>query len=147
MWEVSWRLNRIATYWPQTLLAITAFLSHSPGLLNRGPGGPASAATWFSFQHLLSPTYLNLLSLGLYNNLTPTYFLRASHFTLNSTHRQSRYIPDILTRRTCYLHRCISHFDSLAGVNMQHFPEHQMQFSIILRTSGLPFIFLVRRGS
>ena len=25
-----------------------------PGLLNRGPGGPASAGTWFSFQHLLS---------------------------------------------------------------------------------------------
>ena len=27
---------------PPTLLAITAFLSRSPGLLNRGPGGPAS---------------------------------------------------------------------------------------------------------
>ena len=25
-----------------TLMAITAFLSHPPGLLNRGPGGPAS---------------------------------------------------------------------------------------------------------
>ena len=37
-----------------TLLAIAAFLSRSPGLLNRGPGGPASAGTWFSFQHLLS---------------------------------------------------------------------------------------------
>ena len=37
-----------------TLLAITAFLSRSPGLLKRGPGGPASAGTWFSFQHLLS---------------------------------------------------------------------------------------------
>ena len=38
---------------PTTLLAITAFLSRSPGLLNRGPGGPASAGTWFSFQLLL----------------------------------------------------------------------------------------------
>ena len=37
-----------------TLLAITAFLSRSPGLLNRGPVGPAPAGTWFSFQHLLS---------------------------------------------------------------------------------------------
>ena len=37
-----------------TLLAIAAFLSRSPGLLNRGPEGPASAGTWFSFQHLLS---------------------------------------------------------------------------------------------
>ena len=39
---------------PTTPLAITAFLSRSIGLLNRGPGGPASAGTWFSFQHLLS---------------------------------------------------------------------------------------------
>ena len=60
-----------------TLLAITAFLTHSPGLLNWGPGGPASlghvphssifSATaqsgvlrapstgcWFSLQHLIS---------------------------------------------------------------------------------------------
>ena len=37
-----------------TLMAITAFLSRSPRLLNRGPAGPASAWTWFSFQHLLS---------------------------------------------------------------------------------------------
>ena len=42
VWEVSWRLNRTATYWPPTLMAITAFLSRSPGLLNQGPGGPAS---------------------------------------------------------------------------------------------------------
>ena len=39
---------------PATLLAITAFFSRSPGLLNCGPGKPASAVTWFSFQHLLS---------------------------------------------------------------------------------------------
>ena len=37
-----------------TLMAITAFLSRFPGLLNRGSGDPASAGTWFSFQHLLS---------------------------------------------------------------------------------------------
>ena len=39
---------------PPTLLATAAFLSRSPGLLNRGPGDSASAGTWFSFQHLLS---------------------------------------------------------------------------------------------
>ena len=39
---------------PPTLLATAGFLSYSPGLLSRGPGGPASAGTWFSFQHLLS---------------------------------------------------------------------------------------------
>ena len=78
----SWRPKRTATYWPPTLLAITAFLSRSPGLLNRGHGDPASlghgshssiftptnltataqsgvlrapsAGCWFSLQHLLS---------------------------------------------------------------------------------------------
>ena len=33
----SWRPNRTATYWPP-LLWPSAFLSRSPGLLNRGPG-------------------------------------------------------------------------------------------------------------
>ena len=37
----SWRLNRAATYWPP-LLWPSAFLSHSPGLLNQGHGGLAS---------------------------------------------------------------------------------------------------------
>ena len=82
---------------PTTLLATTAFLSRSPGLLNRGPVGPASARTWFSFQYL-SPTDLNFLLPGLYNNLMSTYFLRASQFALNSTLRQSRLSPDIFDR-------------------------------------------------
>ena len=80
-----------------TLLAITAFHSRSLGLLNRRPGGPASAGTWFSFNHL-SPTDLNFQSPGLYNNLTFTYFLWASHFILNSTRRQSRLSLNILDR-------------------------------------------------
>ena len=40
-----------------TLLAITVFLSHSPGLLNRGPGGPASLSAVFLYR-ILSPTHL-----------------------------------------------------------------------------------------
>ena len=63
---------------PPTLLAITVFHSRSPGLLNWGHGGPASARTWFSFQHLLS-NWSELPVAWLYNNLSPTYFLRASH--------------------------------------------------------------------
>ena len=79
-----------------TLMAITAFLSRSPGLLNRGPGFPASlvhgphssifsptataqsgvlrapsAGCWFSLQHLIF-NWLIFLSLGLYNNLAST---------------------------------------------------------------------------
>ena len=38
VWEVSWRLNKDCNILTPTLLAIAAFLSRSPGLLNRGPG-------------------------------------------------------------------------------------------------------------
>ena len=37
-----------------TLMAITAFLSRSPWLLNQGPAGPRLSGTWSSFQLLLS---------------------------------------------------------------------------------------------
>ena len=107
----SWRtVTELATYWPPTLMAITAFLSCSPGLLNRGPGGPASLGHcppasslqlirgselqllnrgyWGppllgagSLYHILSPTNLNFKSLGLYNNLTPT--LRPASVTIS----------------------------------------------------------------
>ena len=79
VWEGVGDRTKLQHIDPPTLLAIPAFLSRSPRLLNRGPGGAASAGTWFSFQHLLSPTDLNFLSPGWYNNLTSTYFLRASH--------------------------------------------------------------------
>ena len=100
---------------PSTLLAITAFLSRSPGLLNRGPGGSASAGTWFSFQHLLS-NWSNFL-------LHPGYIIiwrpPASCECHNSHSIQpidsQGYPPISSTGCTCYLHRCISLFDSLAG--------------------------------
>ena len=83
VWEVSWRLNRTATYWPP-LMAITTFLSRSPGLLNQGAWGPSLSGTWSSFQHLLSnlselqllnqwPSGPSLLGAGsLYRILSPT---------------------------------------------------------------------------
>ena len=75
-----------------------------------------------SHSSIVSPTNLNFLSPGLYNNLTSTYFLQASQFALNSTPRQSRSPLIYSTGCTCYLHRCIFSFDCLAGseVNMQH---------------------------
>ena len=54
-----------------TLMAITAFLSRSPGLINRGPGGSASLGH-VPHSIIFSPTGLNFLSPGLYNNLTST---------------------------------------------------------------------------
>ena len=78
-----------------------------------------------SHSSIFSPTHLNFLSPGLYNNSTPTYFLGASQFCTQFNHSTLKVAPDILislTGCTCYLHRCISSFDSLAGseVNMQH---------------------------
>ena len=54
-----------------TLMVITAFLSRSPGLLNRGPGDSASQGHG-PHSSTFSPTGLNFLSPGLYNNLTVT---------------------------------------------------------------------------
>ena len=52
----------------QTLMAIIAFLSGSPGLLNRGPGGPLFWMLAFStascHQRVWSPNWLNFLCLS-----------------------------------------------------------------------------------
>ena len=68
-----------------TLLAITAFLSRSPGLLKRGPGGlgPSLSECWFSLPHLISNSSDPQLPIGglrapsagagsLYRILSPT---------------------------------------------------------------------------
>ena len=95
-----------------SLLAITAFLSRSPGLLNRGPGGPASlgagflylvwsptdlisncncsigglrapsAECWLSLPHLISNRSGLQNCTELYNSSTPTFFLWASQIAL-----------------------------------------------------------------
>ena len=50
-WETEQNCNILTP----TLLAITAFLSRSPGLLNREPGGPTSLRAGFLYR-ILSPT-------------------------------------------------------------------------------------------
>ena len=82
------------------LVAITAFLYRSPGLLHRGPGGPASL--WHGpHSRIFSPTDLNFLLPRLYNNLTPT-LLPASVTILHSIQpldSQGRpWSPDIFDR-------------------------------------------------
>ena len=101
-----------------TLMALTAFLSRSPGLLNRGLGAhplrdmfliPASSlqlqlnftaqlGAWgllvFSTASFLQmPEFLS--SPGLYNCSTYTFFLWASQIALNSTRPWSRLYSDI----------------------------------------------------
>ena len=110
-----------------TLLAITAFISRSPVLLNRRPGGPLCWVLVFStasFLQLVWPTTADFLSSpGLYNNLTPT--LLPASVTISHSFNPSTVKVIISwyssTGCTCYLHWCISYFDSLAGseVNVQ----------------------------
>ena len=101
--ETEQRLQHIDP--PPTLLAITAFLSCFPGLLNQGPGGPASAGTWFSFQHLLSNCLTScltrLISLFYAHSIQP---VNSQGYPLISS-----------TGCTCYLHRCISHLTAWPG--------------------------------
>ena len=119
--ETEQRLQHIDP--PPTLLAIIAFLSRSPGLLNRGSGGLGAQPLLGHGSHssIFSPTDLNFLSPGLYNNLTPTYFLRASQFALNSARRQSRSPPDIFDRLHLLFTQVHFFFDRPAGseVNME----------------------------
>ena len=120
LWEVSWRLNRLATYCPPpTLLAITAYLSHSPGLLNRRPGGQLLLGHGFHssiFLQLIWPFcrrgYIIIwhppTSCERHNSLSIQPFVSKGCSLISST------------GCTCYLHRCISSFVSLDGVNMLH---------------------------
>ena len=86
-----------------TLLAITAFLYRSPGLLNRGPGGPASLGAGFLYRILsptrLIPNWLNFLYTELYNSSTPTLFLWVSQFALIQPIHGQGYTPLFLDRR------------------------------------------------
>ena len=80
-WEVSQRLNKLQhTDPPPVLLSLSALLSRSAGLLNRGSWGPI-ALCWVLV--LSTASYLQLTEpvcgTGLYNCLSPTCLLWASH--------------------------------------------------------------------
>ena len=118
-----------------TLMAIAAFLSSSPGLLNRRHGGPASMRHG-PHSSFFAPTGTAQLSAGsLYRILAPTawtscrrcyiiiwhplFFLRASQFCTQFNPSTVKVISWYSsTGCTSYLHWCISYFDSLAGVNI-----------------------------
>ena len=133
-----------------TLMAITAFLSRSPGLFKRGPGGPASLG-YGPHSSIFSPTglnsnWLNRVSLGppllgagfLYRILTltdwtscaPSYIIVRCPPSSCGRQKLHSFNPSTVkvifwyssTGCTCYLNRCISYFDSLAWseVNIQH---------------------------
>ena len=111
--------------------------------------GPRLSRTWFSFQHLLSHwSELQLLNRGSWgppllcagflfrilhpNDWTscspsyiiiwrPLFFLWASQFRTQFNASTGKVVSWYSsTGFTCYLHRCISYFDSLAGVNVTY---------------------------
>ena len=148
MWEVSWRrLNRTATYWPHSHSyghnSISFPFSWAAQL---GAWDPSLSGTWSSFQHLLSNSncsirgpegplcWVLVLSTASCLQLPWTscrrgyiiiwrpLFLWASQFCTQFNPSTVKVISWYYsTRCTCYLHWCISYFDSLAGseVNIQ----------------------------
>ena len=91
VWEGVGDRTKTATYWPPpTLLAITAFLSHSPGLLTQGPGG--SSLCWDMVLILASSLQFTRTSChwGYIIIWHPPTSCKHHNFTFNSTPRQSR---------------------------------------------------------
>ena len=109
-----------------TLMSKTTFLSRSPGLLNRGPGGPAALGAGFLYR-ILSPT--RLFPDLLISYLHPGYIIVQHPLSSCGRHKSHLFNPSTVkvifwyssTGCTCYLHRCISYFDRPAGseVNIQ----------------------------
>ena len=101
-----------------TLMAITSFLSRSPGLLNWGPEGPDSLGH-VPHSSIFSPT-------DWFPVFTQVIWLFDAHLLLVGISNRTQFNPSTVkviswyssTGCTCYLHRCISYFDSLAGVNI-----------------------------
>ena len=137
-------------------MAITAFLSRSPGMLDRGPGGPASLGA-FSLYRILSPTataqsgawgpprlgaglLYRILSTTDWTSSAPSYIIVRPPPSSCGRHKSHSFNLSMVkliawyssTGCTCYLHRCISYFDSLTGVNVLHLYHFYHYLSIYL---------------
>ena len=117
-------------------MATTEFLSGSPGLLNRGPAAQPLWVLFFSTtsspQLVCSPT--RLISQTGWTSCALSYIIVQRPPSFCGCHKLHSFNPSTVkvifwyssTGCTCYLHRCISYFDSPAGseVNMQHIHTH-----------------------
>ena len=117
VWEVSWRLNRTATYWPPLFWLSQPFFPILLGCSTRGLG---SSLCWDIV--LIPASSLQLI----WTSCRRGYII-IWHPPTSCEHHNSHSIQPLnnqgsplisSTGCTCYLHRCISSFDSLAGVNM-----------------------------
>ena len=88
--ETEQRLQHIDPHWlSQPFFSV---------LLGYSTGGLGAQPFWGydSHSNIFSPTDLNFLSPGLYNNLTPTYFLRALLFCTQFNPSTVKVTPDLL---------------------------------------------------
>ena len=115
-----------------TLLAITTFLSRSPGLLNRRPTLLGAGFLYC----ILSPTD--------WTSCAPSYIIFPRPPSSCGRHKSHSFNPSTVkvifwyssTVCTCYLHRCISYFDCPTGseVNIQHYHIHKCTLIFTLYT-------------
>ena len=121
-WVGDW--TKTATYWPPTLLAIAALLSHPAWLLNLRAQLPAGSGSHSSncnnwLQTLISNS-LNPCRTWVISLFDVHLLPMASKFALNSTRRLSRLSPDIFDRMHLLFTQENFSSDSWAGseVNM-----------------------------
>ena len=115
LWEVSWRLNRTATYWSPNSSGYKSISFPFSWAAKPGAWGPS-----LCWDMVLTPaSSLQLIWLpvapGLYNYLTPTCLLWASHLYSIQPVDSQGYCLISSTGCTCYLYRCISHLTAWPG--------------------------------
>ena len=132
MWEVSWRLNRTAIYWPPTLIAITGFLSLGPvphssifsptGLISNcsiGTWGPPLLGADLLYC-IFSPTDWTSCPPSYIIIWRPFFFLRALQIApIQPVHGQG-YILIFLDQMHLLFTQVHFLFWQLAGVNILH---------------------------
>ena len=116
VWEGELETEQNCNILTLTLLAITAFLSCSPRLLN---WGPRLSGTYSSIQHILtnwSDLQTDWISCALSYIIVQCPPSSCGRYKLHSFNLSTvKVIISWSTECTCYLYRCISYFDSPAG--------------------------------
>ena len=113
-WVGDW--TKIATYWPPALLAITALLSRSPVLLNRGL---SLCRVWFSLLRTAT-TDSKLWSPTNWLPVAPGYIIiwrSPASVSVASAPNSTRQDYPLISSTGCtsYLHRCISNLTARPG--------------------------------
>ena len=130
LWEVSWRLNRTATYWPPNSSGYSSISFPFSLAAQPGAWGPASAGDMVlipasSFQLIWSFCHRSYIIIW----RPPTSWERHNSNSIQPFDSQGCPLMSS-TRCTCYLHRCISSFDRLTGVNMLHYNQKSLNSDV-----------------